>query len=64
LKNTTALINSALATIVVLGSLGLADDTVAAEKKESEKCYAVAKGGQERLSDSGQRLCGIFQAGR
>lgn len=42
MKNTTAVINSALAAVVALGSLGLPTDSLAQEK-QGEKCYGVAK---------------------
>ncbi len=48
MKNTSAVINSnsALAAVVALGSLGLANDALAQEKKQGEKCYGVAKAGK------------------
>jgi Predicted integral membrane protein len=45
MKSTTAVLNSALAAVVALGSLGLANDALAAEK-QGEKCYSVAKAGK------------------
>jgi len=45
MKNTTAVINAALTAVLALGSLGLANDALAAEK-QGEKCYGVAKAGK------------------
>ncbi|MGH8610302.1 MAG: BufA1 family periplasmic bufferin-type metallophore [Gammaproteobacteria bacterium] len=45
MKNTSAVINSALAAVVALGSLGPAND-VLAQAKQGEKCYGVAKAGK------------------
>ncbi|QSA95772.1 DUF2282 domain-containing protein [Methylococcus sp. EFPC2] len=45
MKNIDTVITAALASIVTLGALGLPSQAVAAEKKEVEKCYGVAKAG-------------------
>ncbi|MGH8580577.1 MAG: BufA1 family periplasmic bufferin-type metallophore [Gammaproteobacteria bacterium] len=45
MKNTTAVINSALGAVVALCSLGLAND-VQAQERQGEKCYGVAKAGK------------------
>lgn len=43
MKNTTALMNSALAAIVALGSFGLSDDALAPVPKDREKPDGFSK---------------------
>ncbi len=45
MKNTTAVLNTALAAVVALGSVGLSNPAIA-QAKQGEKCYGVAKAGK------------------
>lgn len=45
MKNTNALVTAALASVIVLGLTGVSTAN-AADKKDVEKCYGVAKAGK------------------
>lgn len=44
--NTNTLITTALASLIALGASGTQTTAYAAEKKDGEKCYGVAKAGK------------------
>jgi len=46
MKNVNTVVNSALAAIITLGALGAQSAAFAADKKDVEKCYGVAKTGK------------------
>ena len=46
MNNSKAIVSAAITSIVVLSALGTTSATFAAEKKDVEKCYGVAKVGK------------------
>jgi uncharacterized membrane protein len=46
MKNVNTVVSTALASIIALGALGVQSEAFAAEKKDVEKCYGVAKMGK------------------
>lgn len=46
MKNTNAIVTTALASLIALGALGVQSTANAADKKDVEKCYGVAKAGK------------------
>lgn len=46
MKNSTTIVTTALASIIALGALGAQSTANAADKKDFEKCYGVAKTGK------------------
>ncbi len=45
MKNVNTVVTTALATLIAMGSLGLQSEAFAADKQDMEKCYGVAKAG-------------------
>ncbi|MDX8127202.1 DUF2282 domain-containing protein [Methylomonas sp. EFPC1] len=46
MKNVNTVVSTAMASLIVLGASGLASVAFAADKKDMEKCYGVAKAGK------------------
>jgi uncharacterized membrane protein len=46
MNNANTLVTAALASIIALGAVGTQSTAFAAEKKDAEKCYGVAKAGK------------------
>jgi len=46
MKNSNTVLTSALASLIALSALGLQSEVFAADKKDVEKCYGVAKAGK------------------
>lgn len=46
MKNVNTVVSTAMASLIALGALGLQSDAFAADKKDVEKCYGVAKAGK------------------
>lgn len=46
MKNTNTIVTTALATLIALGGMGVQSTANAADKKDVEKCYGVAKAGK------------------
>ncbi len=46
MNNTNTLVTTALASLIALGALGVQSTAYAADKKDVEKCYGVAKAGK------------------
>lgn len=46
MKDTNTIVITALASIISLGALGTQSSALAGEKKDVEKCYGIAKTGQ------------------
>lgn len=46
MKNTNTIVTTALATLIALGGMGVQNTANAADKKDVEKCYGVAKAGK------------------
>ena len=46
MKNVNTVVTTTLASIIALGALGMQSEAFAAEKKDVEKCYGVAKMGK------------------
>jgi uncharacterized membrane protein len=45
MNNSKTLVSTALASIIALAAIGPQSTAIAAEKKDAEKCYGVAKAG-------------------
>jgi uncharacterized membrane protein len=46
MNNSKTLVSTALASIIALAAIGSQSTAIAAEKKDAEKCYGVAKNGK------------------
>lgn len=46
MKNVNTVVSTTMASLIALGTLGLQSDAFAADKKDVEKCYGVAKAGK------------------
>ncbi len=46
MKNVNTVVSTAMASLIALGTLGMQSDAFAADKKDVEKCYGVAKAGK------------------
>ena len=46
MNNSKTLVSTALASIIALAAMGSQSTAIAAEKKDAEKCYGVAKTGK------------------
>ncbi|MBD9361649.1 BufA1 family periplasmic bufferin-type metallophore [Methylomonas fluvii] len=46
MKNVNTVVSTALASLIALGASGLPSAAFAADKKDMEKCYGVAKAGK------------------
>ncbi|WP_445366736.1 DUF2282 domain-containing protein [Methylomonas sp. BW4-1] len=46
MKNVNTVVSTAMASLIVLGASGLPSLAFAADKKDMEKCYGVAKAGK------------------
>ena len=56
--NSKTLVNSALASVFALGLVATAGQAVAAEEKNAEKCYGVAKAGKNDCASAAHSCAG------
>lgn len=65
MNDTKSIVSTALASIITLGALGSQSSAFAAEKKDVEKCYGVAKTGKNDCKTLSNACAGhSFQDGQ